>query len=64
MTGAPMPAGVDAVVPAEYATRDGGTHRDHAAVAPGQHVGHVGEDIGKGAAALRAGRRLRRRTSA
>ena len=26
---------------------------------PGQHVGHVGEDIGEGTAALRAGRRLR-----
>ena len=59
MTGAPVPAGVDAVVPAEYATEDAGRIEITRPVAPGQHVGHRGEDIGKGSAALDAGRRLR-----
>jgi molybdopterin molybdotransferase len=59
MTGAPVPAGVDAVVPAEYATENAGRIEITRPVAPGQHVGHRGEDIGKGSAALAAGRRLR-----
>jgi molybdopterin molybdotransferase len=59
MTGAPMPQGVDAVVPAEYASEADGRIAITRSVAPGQHVGHVGEDIGKGAAALPKGRRLR-----
>ncbi len=59
MTGAPVPAGVDAVVPAEYATEAAGRIEITRPVAPGQHVGHCGEDIRKGSAALAAGRRLR-----
>ena len=59
MTGAPVPAGLDAVVPAEYATESGGRIEITRPVAPGQHVGRRGEDIGTGAAALAAGRRLR-----
>ena len=59
MTGAPVPDALDAVVPAEYATETAGRIEITRPVAPGQHVGHVGEDIGKGTAALRAGRRLR-----
>jgi len=59
MTGAPVPAGVDAVVPAEYATETAGEIVITRPVAPGQHVGHCGEDIREGAPALDAGRRLR-----
>src|SRR5436190_5771767 len=59
MTGAPVPAGLDAVVPAEYATETGRGIEIARPVAPGQHVGRRGEDIGAGAAALGAGRRLR-----
>ena len=59
MTGAPVPADVDAVVPAEYATETAGSIEITRPVAPGQHVGHCGEDIRMGSAALAAGRRLR-----
>jgi molybdopterin molybdotransferase len=59
MTGAPVPAGVDAVVPAEYATETAGEIVITQPVAPGQHVGRCGEDIREGAPALPAGRRLR-----
>jgi molybdopterin molybdotransferase len=59
MTGAPMPEGADAVVPAEYATeREGGIVITRP-IAPGQYVGHRGEDIAQGSVALGAGRRLR-----
>ncbi|MCK6461923.1 MAG: molybdopterin molybdotransferase MoeA [Planctomycetes bacterium] len=59
MTGAPMPEGADAVVPAEEADLDGGTVRVRAAATPGRNVGEVGEDVRSGALVLRAGRRLR-----
>lgn len=59
MTGGPMPRGVDAVVPAEYATEQDGRIAITRPVAPGQHVGRRGEDIQAGAGALAAGRRLR-----
>jgi molybdopterin molybdotransferase len=59
MTGAPVPEGVDAVVPAEYATETAGEIEITRPVAPGQHVGHCGEDIREGSAALGTGRRLR-----
>lgn len=59
MTGAPVPEGADAVVPAEYASETAGAIAITRAVAPGQHVGHRGEDLREGAAALAAGRRLR-----
>jgi molybdopterin molybdotransferase len=59
MTGAPMPDGVDAVVPAEYAQENDGEIVITRPVAPGQYVGHTGEDIREGAPTLRAGRRLR-----
>src|SRR5215472_12423325 len=59
MTGAPVPNGTDAVVPAEYASERGGEIVVTRPIAPGQHVGHRGEDIGKGTTALSAGRRLR-----
>jgi molybdopterin molybdotransferase len=59
MTGAPVPEGVDAVVPAEYAAETAGEIVITHPVAPGQHVGHCGEDIREGSPALTAGRRLR-----
>jgi molybdopterin molybdotransferase len=59
MTGAPVPEGVDAVIPAEYASESGGVIAVTRPVAPGQHVGHRGEDLRRGAPALQAGRRLR-----
>ena len=59
MTGAPMPEGTDAVVPAEYASELGGEIVVTRPIAPGQHVGHCGEDIKKGSTALKSGRQLR-----
>ena len=65
MTGAPMPAGCDAVLPAEWV--DHGTAGEAvssritalAAVSPGKHVGVVGEDIARGTTVLQPGRALR-----
>jgi molybdopterin molybdotransferase len=59
MTGAPIPQGVDAVVPAEFATEVAGAIEITRPVAPGQHVARRGEDVAAGAVVLRAGRRLR-----
>src|SRR5712692_3198916 len=61
MTGAPVPAGADAVVMAEYASEDesGKAVAITEPVPPGRHVGHIGEDIEAGQALLRAGRVLR-----
>ena len=59
MTGAPMPGGLDAVVPAEYASESGGQIEVARPVAPGQHVARVGEDIAAGTAVLTTGRRMR-----
>jgi molybdopterin molybdotransferase len=59
MTGAPVPDGVDSVIPAEYTTETAGQIVVTRPVAPGQHVGHRGEDLQAGSVALAAGRRLR-----
>jgi molybdopterin molybdotransferase len=59
MTGAPMPPGLDAVVPVEYAREDAGWVEITAAGTPGKHVGRRGEDLRTGQTVLRAGRRLR-----
>lgn len=58
MTGAPLPAGADAVVPVEWT--DGGTALVEIGRAPsaGQHVRPVGEDVRKGETLLREGTRL------
>ncbi len=55
MTGAPMPAGADAVVIVEHT--DGGTERVsiRAGAAAGQHVRLAGEDLAAGQTALAAG---------
>ena len=63
MTGAPIPAGCDAVLPAELVATDGDGRPDHvsalAAVSPGKHIGRRGEDIVSGTTVLAAGRSLR-----
>jgi molybdopterin molybdotransferase len=61
MTGAPIPAGADAVLMAEAAQPEPGGKRVLARepVSPGRHVGRVGEDVAKGQEVLPAGRRLR-----
>lgn len=60
MTGAPLPAGADAVVPVEW-TEDAGEQlvRVTEGVTPGKNVGKVGEDIARGTAVLQQGRLLR-----
>ena len=63
MTGAPLPAGCDAVLPAEFVATDGDGPRDGvsalAAVSPGKNVGRRGEDIVSGTTVLDSGRSLR-----
>jgi molybdopterin molybdotransferase len=64
MTGAPMPPGADAVLPAEWIEaedNDGGRIRVGAlaAVSPEKNVGRRGEDIVRGTTVLEAGRILR-----
>lgn len=59
MTGAPMPRGADAVLPAEWIETDPNSIRALTAVSPGKNVGGRGEDIVRGTAVLEAGRVLR-----
>ncbi|HZY83867.1 MAG TPA: gephyrin-like molybdotransferase Glp [Gemmataceae bacterium] len=59
MTGAPMPAGADAVVPVEVAQEEGDVLRVTEPVSPGRHVGRRGEDVEAGRPVLPAGRVLR-----
>ena len=60
MTGAPMPAGADAVLPAEWADAVDDRHmRALDAVSPGKHVGTRGEDITRATKLFEAGRVLR-----
>ncbi|HEX4137131.1 MAG TPA: gephyrin-like molybdotransferase Glp [Bryobacteraceae bacterium] len=64
MTGAPIPRGADAVLPAEWveaveAESDSRSIRALAAVSPGKNVGRRGEDINRGTALLEQGRVLR-----
>jgi molybdopterin molybdotransferase len=59
MTGAPLPDGADAVLPAEWTECDDRRVAVHGAVSPGKHVGRRGEDVMAGATILRAGRVLR-----
>jgi len=59
MTGAPMPEGADAVLPAESAEIEGGRLWACGEVSPGKHVGEVGEDVRAGSRVLAAGRVLR-----
>ncbi|MDP6442419.1 MAG: molybdopterin molybdotransferase MoeA [Pirellulaceae bacterium] len=60
MTGAPLPTGADAVLPAERVEAvDDEQIFAVDAVSPGRHVGSVGEDVQIGDRVLSAGRRLR-----
>ncbi len=59
MTGAPVPEGADAVLPAEYGTETPKRLEARGSVPPKRHVGDVGEDIRNGDALLTTGRRLR-----
>jgi len=61
MTGAPLPLGCDAVLPAEWIDGDPGAARVAAvaAVSPGKNVGRRGEDIPSGTTVLERGRTLR-----
>lgn len=59
MTGAPIPAGADAVVKAEVCEERDGFVSISEAVAPRKNVGAIGEDISKGDHVLARGRRLR-----
>ena len=68
MTGAPLPAGADAIVPVEQTDADW-TNAEHSAmarkvavmtqVAPGDYVRHVGENVRSGQEVLAAGTQLR-----
>lgn len=59
MTGAPVPSGANAVLPAEKVARTGESLSALDEVPPEKHVGRVGEDIQSGAMVLPQGRRLR-----
>ena len=64
MTGAPIPRGADAVLPAEWVEEetDGGSPHNVsalAAVSPGKNLGRRGEDIAAGTILLEPGRVLR-----
>jgi molybdopterin molybdotransferase len=57
-TGAPMPAGADAVVIVEDTAREGSAVHVHAPVHPGQHIGRRGADLAAGATVVSAGQVL------
>ena len=59
MTGAPIPTGADAVVPAEFVQFDGDRATITAASPQFKHVGRIGEDIRAGSQVLPDGRCLR-----
>jgi molybdopterin molybdotransferase len=59
MTGAPLPAGADAVVQVELTDAGTVSVEIRSPVAPGTHVRRAGEDVAKGAVVLAAGTPLR-----
>jgi molybdopterin molybdotransferase len=61
MTGAPMPRGADAVLPAEFVEAEPNESSINALapVSPGKNVGRIAEDIVRGTTLLEAGRVLR-----
>lgn len=59
MTGAPVPAGVDAVIPIEEVTADHDSVEVSDSCAPGRFVRAAGEDLRRGETVLERGRRLR-----
>ena len=58
MTGAVLPPGADLVVPQESTHAEGDTVEFPAGARVGQNVRRAGEDLARGQAALRAGRRI------
>jgi molybdopterin molybdotransferase len=59
MTGAPLPPGADAVIPAEHTQSEQDRVWVMEPVPPYKHVGRRGEDVKQGDCVLAAGRRLR-----
>lgn len=59
MTGAPLPAGADAVLPVEETEFSETALQAAGSVPPGKHVGQIGEDVRRGDIVLPAGRLLR-----
>jgi len=59
MTGAPLPAGADAVLPFEQTECAAEQLAVQGETTPGKHVGRVGEDVASGSEVLAAGRALR-----
>lgn len=59
MTGAPLPPGADAVLPAELTETSPNELWIQGEVSPGKHVGQIGEDVAKNTVVLTAGRKLR-----
>ena len=59
MTGAPLPAGADAVLMAEYTSEQNNLMTATASVPPQKNVGRIGEDIKKGTELFHAPRKLR-----
>ena len=59
MTGAPLPCGADAVLPAEQSAVENDRLLAHGEVSPGKHVGRAGEDVAKDSTVLTVGRHLR-----
>jgi molybdopterin molybdotransferase len=55
MTGAPVPAGADAVVPVEATDAGLPEVEIRSSAKPGQHIRRAGEDVAAGTAVLRAG---------
>ena len=55
MTGAPIPAGADSVIPRERAEEVGGRVRFSGVAEQGKHIRPVGEDIGMGSTVFSAG---------
>lgn len=58
MTGAPVPAGADAVVPVEWTDAGAGRVRIERSPRAGQYIRRAGEDVKAGARVLAAGTRL------
>lgn len=58
LTGAPLPAGADAVIAQEHVSRDGDRITIATLPATGQHIRRAGEDIARNTSVLTAGHRL------
>jgi len=64
MTGAAVPPGATAVLPAEQVGQEDDRVQLQGTVPPGKHIGRRGEDVSVGTVVLSAGRRLRPRSRA